>query len=368
MIPVDALSPVHEQFRVISAGWFGRLFDAANWVFTTLVVVEIVVTMMQHLRGGGFFWATLVDRTFKILFFKLVLFNAGWLVPAAINGFVEVGASASGVSALNPQQVAVQGIELAASMAWQMFSWSFIINPLSVLTGFACICGIILSYLVIALTLCLALIEAYVVCGMGVFMLGFGGWHGTSEIATRYMSYIVGVGTKLFVIYLIIGAGQPLAQIWAQMITGVEVANFSTSFAVLFGVVAFGYVVWKIPSLTASLLTGSLGFGLQDFIESTSFASRMAMSTVAGPAVGAAAVGQAAAIGKLTSLQAGGGLRGVASGMRAMGGSLVNEAASAAVPRLSRGLNNLQRQRAELEKRNTRGHQKPGDSPLRWVD
>jgi len=353
-VPIDAFTPITEQFHVATGQWFGQLFSMANWVFTTLVTAEIVTTLMLRLGSGAFFWTILVDRVFRLCFFKFILFNAGWLIPNVINGFVYAGSTAGGVIGdLNPQSIFVQGVGIAGKLCYQMAGWGFFAHPLESLLGFFVAACVIVAYIVIAGQLLLTLIESYIVCGAGVFMLGFGGWHGTSEIASRYVSYIVGVGTKLFLLYLIVGLGASLANIWAQMITDVTITNFYTEFNVLGGIAGFALCAWKIPSLASSLMTGSLGMGLQDAIETTASATRTIASTVAAPFVGAAAAGTAMKIGATTAKIAGGGWGGAIAGARAAGGAAVREMASASVPRLSRGQGNLQKQHKKLSEKET---------------
>src|SRR5215467_7293289 len=208
MSPIDAFTPLTEQFHAATGQWFGQLFQMANWIFTMLVTAEIVTTLMLRLGSGAFFWTILVDRLFRLCFFKFVLFNAGWLIPSVINGFVYAGSTASGVLGdLNPQSIFLQGVFIAAKLCYQVAGWASLTHPLETLLAFFAAAGIIVSYIFIAGHLLLTLIESYIVCGAGVFFLGFGGWHGTSEIANRVMSYIMAVGTKLMTLYLIIGIG-----------------------------------------------------------------------------------------------------------------------------------------------------------------
>jgi type IV secretory pathway TrbL component len=156
------------------------------------------------------------------------------------------------------------------------------------------------------------------------------------------------VGTKLMTLYLIIGIGSTLADFWAQMINDVTIVNFYTEFCVVGGIAGFALVAWKIPSVTSSLLTGALGMGVQEAIETASFATRVVTATAAAPVVGLGAAGQALEIGKAAAASAGGGWSGALAGTKAGGGALGREAASASVPRLSRGMGNLQKQHEKL--------------------
>src|SRR5215470_12781880 len=137
MGPVDAFTPLTETFRMATGQWFGQLFTMANWVFTLLVTAEIVTTLMLRLGSGAFFWTILVDRLFRLCFFKFILFNAGWLIPAVINGFVYAGSTAGGVIGdLNPESIFVQGVSIAGHFCYQVSGWAALEHPLETLMAF----------------------------------------------------------------------------------------------------------------------------------------------------------------------------------------------------------------------------------------
>src|ERR1043166_8452871 len=161
MTPVDAFTPILDTFHLATAQWFGQLFSMANWIFTMLVTAEIVTTLMLRLGSGAFFWTILVDRVFRLCFFKFILFNAGWLIPSVINGFVYAGSTASGtIGDLNPESIFVQGVGIAAKLCYQISGWAALSHPLeAMLGGFAAV-GIVVSYIVIAGQLLLTLIES----------------------------------------------------------------------------------------------------------------------------------------------------------------------------------------------------------------
>jgi type IV secretion system protein TrbL len=351
MPAVDALSPIHLHFLVASQQWFPTLWAAATWVFNTLLIAEIVTFIIARGASPALFWNLLIDRVFRILLFKFILINAGWLIPAAINGFIEVGSRAGGVMALQPQSVAAQGLWLIAEMCKHMLGWGLFLHPISVFVGAFCAIGVAISYFVMAFTLSLAMIEMYIVTGAGVFLLGFGGWNGTAGITHRFLSYVVGVGTKLFMTYLLIGAGDVLAKVWGGMVADISLVDATTSFAILFGTMAYGLIVWKIPSLTSSLLTGAVGMGLLESIQTTVEVSRLAVSAAAG---GPALIGAGAAlagIGHEVSRLSGGGLRGAMRGFGAAMSAGAREMLFGGAPRVSRGMSNLREQYEDLKAR-----------------
>lgn len=351
MPTVDALSPIHLHFMAAAQQWFPTLWAAANWVFNTLLIAEVVTFIIARSASTALFWNLLIDRVFRILMFKLILINAGWLIPAAINGFIEMGSRAGGVEALQPQAVFVQGLALMVKMCYKMGSWDMLAHPVSVLTGVFCAIGVALAFFAMAFTLTLAMVEMYIVTGAGVFLLGFGGWNGTAGITHRYLSYVVGVGVKLFMTYLLIGAGDVLVQLWARMVNDVDILNFGTPFAILFGTMAYGLSVWRIPSLTSSLLTGAVGSGLMESIQTTVEVSRLAVSAVSGPAAVASAAHALGGIGYQTARLSGGGISGGWQGLKAMGKAGGQQMMSFGAPRVSQGMSNLSKQHQELKAR-----------------
>jgi type IV secretion system protein TrbL len=209
--------------------------------------------------------------------------------------------------------------------------------------------GVALAYFVIAIQLSLTLIESYIVTGGGVLLLGFGAFRGTASISEKYLSYVVAVGVKLFVIYLIVGAGATLAPLWASFITQENMQTFSTPLAILGGAAAYGLVAWQIPSLAASAVSGAVGMGIHEAIGTTVMATRLAMSSVAAPMALAGGAWAAGGIARQTARLSGGvggAIRGLGAGVGAVG----REAMQAAVPRLGRSLQNLQEQRDQPRK------------------
>jgi type IV secretion system protein TrbL len=351
--PLDALSPVHEHFAVLRALWFGTLFDYANHLFLMLALLEVglgAILWMASQQEAEFVGLMLLRRIVWIGFmYAVLLFSNSW-ITAVMNSFIEAGATAAGVPALNPGELATQGITIAAKMLWQVSELSLLWRPVTLLTVLFSGLGVALAYFVIAIQLSLTLIESYIVTGGGVLLLGFGAFRGTASISEKYLSYVVAVGVKLFVIYLIVGAGATLAPLWASFITQENMQTFSTPLAILGGAAAYGLVAWQIPSLAASAVSGAVGMGIHEAIGTTVMATRLAMSSVAAPMALAGGAWAAGGIARQTARLSGGGVGGAIRGLGAGVGAVGREAMQAAVPRLGRSLQNLQEQRDQPRK------------------
>ena len=71
----------------------------------------------------------------------------------------------------------------------------------------------------------LALSEAYIGVGGGVLILGFSGSRWTIKFAKGFLGWIVGIGTKLFFLYLLVGVGMTIIAGWNAALTGWTVAD-----------------------------------------------------------------------------------------------------------------------------------------------
>src|SRR5215467_206444 len=155
----DAFSPIATQFQFAAQQWFTPLLSAAQWVFSTLLIVEIVQLCITRMGSVGFWFPVLMDRVLSILFFQYILVHADWILPRVINGFIDVSRTAGGVQTLQPQEVVVHGLVLMNEMIKHFTGWGMVLHPMAAAVGVVCSLGAALSFIVIALTLLLALVE-----------------------------------------------------------------------------------------------------------------------------------------------------------------------------------------------------------------
>jgi type IV secretion system protein TrbL len=352
MPPVDAFSPVHQQFALAAGVWYAALFDYANNLFLMLATIEIglgAIHWMVAQQSHDYIAMGLFRKILWIGFMYAVLLFAHDWIPAIINSFMQAGIDAADIEGINPGEVFLQGLGLAGSMLKSLVHASLLFQPATVLTGLFAAFLLFIAFCAISYQLALTLMEAYIVTGGGVFLLGFGAFHGTVNITEKYLSYVVGVGIKLFVLCLIIGAGKQLAPMWGAIAQDADLMSIvSTPLAIAGGAMLYGTAAWMLPSLAASLASGTVGFGLQETIGTTMMASRLAMQSVAAPmALGA---GTAAAIGiaRQGARNNGGGLGGAIRGLGTSVSAVSREARNAAVPTLGRAVQNLQQQRTNM--------------------
>lgn len=283
----NILDEVGKTYQDASAGWGTVLVPIAKSLFMKLALIELL--------WSGIWWVierddpnqvivAVLRKIMPLMFFWAILLNFDTWIPAVIDSFSQAGQKAGNLPALTPSSVLDRGLEVAtticnAANAIGLFSGN---ASKFILAGLAAL-GILLCFGVIAGQMLVTLIESYIVVSGGVLFLGFAGSRWTTTFSEKYISYAVGVGVKLFVTYLIIGAGQHLSDTWAAKITTeMVVADYMT---ILAGALVYMFLAWQIPSLASSMLSGTVSMTLG--------AAAATAGTMAAGAAGAAGLAQA---------------------------------------------------------------------------
>jgi type IV secretion system protein TrbL len=275
-----------------------------------------------------------------------ILLNADSWLPAIIRSFMVAGQQAAHIETLNPGEVFMQGLSVALKMLMELRFWSFFYNFTGVMVGLVAALLVIFAFAVIAIEMAVTLIESYIMVGVSAFMLGFAAFRGTASISERFLSMTIGVGLKLFTIYLVIGAGTVLAPAWGALITQTSMLDMAVPFTIAFAAMLYAMVATKIPALAGAMASGAVSMSFHDVLGAATTAGRMP-AMMAGPAAAAAVgagVGVATAKMAIGNAQTGsGGIGGAVMGSLKAAGTAGNALAGAAVPRLNRARENLER-------------------------
>ena len=258
-----------DEFRLAAGVWTDRLRPLAQRTFALLAGIEFAVSAaVWGLRREAFDEAVgqffLKCAVLSFLFMCLIFFDS-W-IPAIVNSFVLAGQTAAGVSELNPTQVLELGLDLYAAMMDNVFGLGLLLSPAE---SFAAVWGglvVLLAFGVIAAQLVILLIESYIAVTAGVFFLGFAAFRGTASFTDRYLVWAVGVGIRLFLVYLIIGIGVSVAEGWAEYIATIGALDYFSAFRVVMGALVFALVAVIIPNRTSRYLLDGTSFGLSDAV------------------------------------------------------------------------------------------------------
>ena len=155
------------------------------------------------------------------------------------------------------------------------------------------------AFLIIAAQMVIALVEGFIVLSGGVLLLGFLGSPWTARFGLAYFNALIGVGTKLFMIYIIVALGGGLVTGWqATMAGGVNLAG---AFSILGVSALFSFIAWSIPAYGQALASGAVSASLGGVLTSAAgiaTAASAARVPLALVARASSAVNQGIALGR----------------------------------------------------------------------
>ncbi len=118
-----------------------------------------------------------------------------------------------------------------------------------------------------------------------MLLLGFFGSRHTEHLGQQFLSGIVRVGVRLFVLYLVIGLGISLQGQFLTVLTAAAQQgppDIGTYFGVLAGSAVFALMAWRIPDLALSMLSGSAAIGLGSSAGTALLGASIARAVTAG--------------------------------------------------------------------------------------
>lgn len=299
--PDNLLDGVADRFKDSLERATDVITPIALELFTILALIDLVWTFgMMILRQGNLqdLIMGLVKKTIFFSFFLAFLKNSKDWSYYIVDRFREMsnlvgqGMGGEGTS-ISPSNIFDIGLRISAQV---MDTISFM-HPGDSLGIF--ISGIILflCFTLIAGLLVLAIVEIYFAINIGVIFLGFGGSSWTSSFAKNYITYVVGLAVKIFVMQLIIGVGQSLINDSIQ--------NFGTSNSQVLVLIGTSVVVLllikSIPDYLKSIISG-IGSHNNEIIGAGAAFAGGAAGAAMGAAGAAITMGRAGmGIGKMTT-------------------------------------------------------------------
>jgi type IV secretory pathway TrbL component len=94
----------------------------------------------------------------------------------------------------------------------------------------------------------------------GVLFLGFGGFRATAQYAENYLNYLVYLGVRLFVFYLLLSVGTTIIATYIP--SNLRVTTPQEMAQVVAIAVIFAVLVLRIPSNMAGRVASGANFGL----------------------------------------------------------------------------------------------------------
>ncbi len=286
------------QFYSAAAKYSAGIQPYAIKLFLALLLIDILVTWIQFTAEGQLDASHFLGRLIKHIlsggFVYLMIVNAFSWMNAVVKSFSTIGAAVTGLPALSPQTI----LQLGANMAGTIFdapaNASMMTNiELAIVQSVAAF-FVLLSFVVTAAMLILTLIEAYLVVGGGVILLGLGANRFTAPAAEGYFGYVIRVGVRLLFFYLVLAVGVQMATQWSaallaackpvpatlpwwttygvppsSIVTTVCSGSLSVSTMLTYAALAiiFMIVTIAVPHMAASIAGGTVGLALSHAFE-----------------------------------------------------------------------------------------------------
>lgn len=277
-----------EFFKAVR-DWYAPLAEIARWLLLSLAGLSFVWMGIQLLLKG----ADLQEMVAELVRFVVVVGLALWLIDNAksisdsvLDGWIWIGGEANTGAVSSPGGI----FELGLDIYGQILESSEGMGA-KIVNGIIGIVVLIL-YSLITVMVFLVEVEVMVVTAAGVILLGFMGNPWTGNYAHNYLRYWLSSGIKLYVLYLVVGAGERFVSAWASSRTYGDAIG--TGELIGISIILLGLVI-KIPEMVQSLVNGSGGS-----MPTVGRVASTAASVAAGGAVGAA--GGAMAIREATKM------------------------------------------------------------------
>lgn len=230
----------------------------------TLLTIQLAwdLAMYALLDTDRAFGKAVRRGTIGFILYGLVSLAPQW-APEILSGFEALGRRATGLSGLSPSAIFGQGVDLAMTFfnSWTRFLTALVpgIGTLRTIAMLA----VLVAFTILALQSARHLIEASLGLGGLVIFLGFATHRLTWPLAEGYLRYLVDLGIRIYVVFLILAVGKNLGREWDNLLEGLSLVDYRLHLAVAASAVLLALLAWTLPSTIASHLTSSFSLSGQ---------------------------------------------------------------------------------------------------------
>lgn len=248
-----------ELFEAETSRVAADIQSAATRLFWILCSVAIVVNGIKLIFKDGdlqAFFAVLVRFVIIIGIFHFLLVNGAQIGAEVINSLTSLTSRSGG----GPAELADRIIDVtvavlrSVSRTESAISISMLTMSLTLIIFDFILFGVVASCLVLYLS-------SYILCVVGVFVLGFGALSFTRQFAVNYLQLIIATGLELMTMILICNVGISAMDRLAEYIESVGTTSFSTQGVLLLCSVLLWSTSRVLPAMVGSLISGFDGSG-----------------------------------------------------------------------------------------------------------
>lgn len=255
------LDAIVALFQGSSLGLFARVYAPMRTLFVILWSIDFSWSAgVWLLSEAQDFWGKLLRKL--LVFFLLwgLLTLAPYWLWRVLDGFGFLAGELTAVDGLSPSGVLDQGVHLFFSMfsSWEQIASLF--HPVGVFLRLFTAVTLLAAFTLIAAALVRVLVEGALALGGLPFFLGFAGHSLTWGLAEGYFKYLLHLGVRVFVIYLLVGIGNNLASIWDTALQEASAFSLFTD-PRLFVAIPVTAAIWAglvlvVPGAIAREITG----------------------------------------------------------------------------------------------------------------
>ena len=307
------LDAMTTQFYNAGLNYSAAIQPYALKLFFALFLIDIIVTWIQYTAEGqadpSFFLGRMLKHVLSGGFVYLMIVNGFSWMYLVIQSFGRIGAAISGLPALSPQSVLAAGLNMASTLLESPASSGVMSTIEEALTEWFCAVVVGAAFVIVAAELLVTLVKSYLITGLGVILLGFGGNRFTASAAEGYFTSVIRIGTKLLFFYAVLAIGMNLVAQWqadlaaackpatvavplissyymppSKIMTTICSGSISASNMLAYAAFAalFATVTVAVPSMAAELVGGTVGLALAHAFEAAYVAQTIVRPITSG--------------------------------------------------------------------------------------
>lgn len=292
------LETVVQKYKTAATGWKDYMMDRATWLFLTLAIISMIWTFGQllfHRSSLAEYAGELIRFCIFFGFYLWLLENGPKFANDIIKSFISIGKSASG-------QTEVTGLSDIVDIGFRVFDRAInstsISNP-ATSTGLVIIGAVVLVIIsLVAINMLILYCSGWILAYAGIIYLGLGSCKWTSDIAINYFKTVLGVAASLMTTILLIGIATNIFEEQAGFMS--EETNLEEMGVLLVAAIALLFLVNKVPSMVAGIITGA-SIGAASSAGSVGAGAAAAAGAVAGAAFANVGRDLSSNAGKLSS-------------------------------------------------------------------
>jgi len=219
---MNGFDTIATQFYNAGLKYSAGIQPYALSLFIALLLLDVLATWIQFTADGqldsSYFLGRLIKHMLSGGFVYLMIVNAFSWMNAVLKSFSAMGAAVSGLPNLSPQTILQLGGKISDTIFSAPANASMMTNLELAIVQSVSAFFVLLSFVITAAMLLLTLIEAYLVVGGGIILLGFGANRFTAPAAEGYFGYVIRVGVRLLFFYLVLAIGVQMANQWSAAI------------------------------------------------------------------------------------------------------------------------------------------------------